>query len=91
MNIKQKIKSAWNRITGKNLNKSTDSELGADEVVKKEIFPKTAVTTKSKKNNSAVSKKSPCTHKPASKRTRPTNNNYQMIDPSDDTFDAGKS
>lgn len=95
MNIKQKIKSAWQRITGKNLNKSTDSELGADEVVKKEVFPKSKAKTdtkaSAKKCCSHSSAKSSCTHKPASKRTRPTNDNYQMIDPSDDTFDAGKS
>ena len=91
MNIKQKIKSAWNRITGKRLNKSADSELGADEVVRKEVFPKTAAKAKAQKTTKTTSSKSACTHKPASKRTRPTNGNYQMIDPTDDTFDAGKS
>lgn len=90
MNIKQKIKNAWQRITGKNPSKSADSELGADEVVRKEVFPKTTAKAQTKKSTAVLSKKS-CTHKPASKRTRPTNNNYQMIDPSDDTFDAGKS
>ena len=77
MDIKGKIKSAWNRLTGSKA-KQGDSELGADEVIKKEVFPKSTV----KKSNSK---------KPASKRTRPTNGNYHMIDPDGDTSDAGKS
>ena len=82
MDIKGKIKSAWNRLTGKSA-KLNDSELGADEVIKKEVFPKTTAKAKGVKNG--------CTRKPASKRTRPTNNDYQMVDPSGDTFDAGQS
>ena len=77
MSIKGKIKSAWKRLTGSKA-KQADNELGADEVVKKEVFPK------------STAKKSNC-KKPASKRTRPTNNDYQMVDPSGDTFDAGQS
>ncbi|MCH5156173.1 MAG: hypothetical protein J1F69_06145 [Clostridiales bacterium] len=77
MDIKAKIRSAWNHLTGKK-SKSSNSELGADEVIKKEVFPNSA-------NKKSGSKK------PASKRTRPTNSNYRMIDPSDDTSDAGKS
>ena len=88
MDIKQRIKSAWKRLTGK----TDDSELGADEVVKKEVFPKTAKaqakTTACKKS---TTDKNGCTRKPPSKRTRPTNNDYQMIDPDNDTADAGKS
>ncbi|MDE7107448.1 MAG: hypothetical protein K2O39_03915 [Clostridiales bacterium] len=91
MDIKQKIKSAWNRLTGKTA-KTNDSELGADEVVKKEVFPKTA---KAKAKTPTAKKpavdKNGCTRKPPSKRTRPTNNDYQMIDPDNDTADAGKS
>ncbi|MDE5592842.1 MAG: hypothetical protein K2I75_02810 [Clostridiales bacterium] len=90
MDIKNKIKSAFTRLMGKP--KTGDSELGADEVVKKEVFPKTAKakakTTTAKKPT--VDKKG-CTRKPPSKRTRPTNNDYQMIDPDNDTADAGKS
>lgn len=94
MNIKEKIKSAWQRVTdkiapkraAKKSHKTTDSELGADEVVKKEVFPKTAAKTK----KAPVDKKG-CTRKAPSQRTRPTNNNYEMIDPSGDTFDTGKS
>ncbi len=77
MDIKQKIKSAWKKLTS---SKRGDSELGADEVIEEEIFPRSE-----KKCGKTTSKK------PASKRTRPTNGNYQMIDPSDDTADAGKS
>lgn len=91
MNIKQKIKSAWNRMLG-NPSKSADSELGADEVVKKEVFPKTAkAQAKSPVAKKTTADKNGCTRKPASKRTRPTNSNYQMIDPSGDTCDTGKS
>lgn len=77
MDIKNKIKSAWNKFTSKH--KDVNSELGADEVVEEEIFPRPA--------------KRKCTKnaKPASKRTRPTNDNYQMIDPSNDTVDGSKS
>ena len=84
MDIKGKIKSAWKRLTGGRAKKNADSELGADEVIKKEVFPKT--TAKAAKYG-----KNGCTKKPASKRTRPTNSNYQMIDPDGDTFDAGQS
>lgn len=91
MNIKQKIKSVWNHMMGKPT-KMADSELGADEVVKKEVFPKTAkATAKSPTAKKAAVDKNGCTRKPASKRTRPTNNNYQMIDPDNDTCDTGKS
>lgn len=38
-----------------------------------------------------TSKKADASKKPASKRTRPTNANYRMIDPSDDSADASKS
>ena len=82
MNIRAKIKSAWNKVTGKSARSKnmTDSELGADEVVQEEVFPKKVQTRKK------------CTNKkPPSKRTRPTNNDYQMIDPENDTCDCGKS
>lgn len=98
MSVKQKFKSAWNKLTGKFKNKSgcndcgckhngcghdgcgcTDSELGADEVVRKEVFPKPKADRRG------------CTRKPASKRTRPTNDNYEMIDPGNDTADSSKS
>lgn len=80
MDIKQKIKSAWNKLTSKKSDKANvDSELAADEVIEEEIFPRPA-KRKCAKNT-----------KPASKRTRPTNDNYQMIDPSNDTVDGSKS
>ncbi|MDE7406369.1 MAG: hypothetical protein K2M89_05810 [Clostridiales bacterium] len=87
MDIKQKIKSAWKRLTGK----TDDSELGADEVVKKEVFPKTAKAKAKTTAQKPTTDKNGCTRKPPSKRTRPTNNDYQMIDPDNDTADAGKS
>lgn len=98
MDIKQKIKSAWQRITGKTAAhkpshrsaKSTDSELGAEEVVKKEVFPKTAKAKAPAAKKTTVDKNG-CTRKKPSERTRPTNSNYRMIDPSGDTCDTGKS
>ncbi|MDE5562548.1 MAG: hypothetical protein K2J01_03255 [Clostridiales bacterium] len=87
MDIKSKIKSAWKRLTGK----SNDSELGADEVVKKEVFPKSAKAKAKTTVKKSTTDKKGCTRKPPSKRTRPTNNDYQMIDPDNDTADAGKS
>lgn len=89
MSIKDKIKSAWNNVTKhkveisvKRKNKA-DSELSADEVAHEEIFPKKTVCNKKQPSDSAK--------KPASKRTRPTNNNYEMIDPDNNTCDTGKS
>ena len=86
MNIKQKFKSVKDKLFGgkhksthaKSRRKRTDSELGADEVVKKEVYPSKKKTDK-------------CTQKPLSKRTRPTNPNYRMIDPDDNSVDSGKS
>lgn len=85
MNIKQKFKSVKQKLFGNKhkahatkRRKATDSELGADEVVKKEVYP-------SKK------KKDACVKKPLSKRTRPTNPDYRMIDPDDNSVDSGKS
>ena len=81
MNIGQKIKDAWKKLTSRRDGKNNkDAELGADEVLHEEVFPKKA------KKPAAVKSK-----KPASKRTRPTNNNYTMINPDDDGPDTGKS
>lgn len=82
MNIKSKIKSAWDKLTRKgHAKKVTDSELGADEVIQEEVFPK----------KTAQKRKTCTSKKPPSKRTRPTNGNYQMIDPDGDTCDSSKS
>ncbi len=68
-----------------------DAELGADEVLREEVFPaKSKACGKncrcgSDKAQSASSKKN------TQNRTRPTNANYRMIDPSNDTCDTGKS
>lgn len=83
MSIKSKIKSAWDKIAHRpsRTKNVTDSELGADEVVQEEVFPKKRTQARKK-----------CTSKkPPSKRTRPTNNDYQMIDPDCDTCDSSKS
>lgn len=101
MSIKDKIKS----IIGKHKTALTrrrnkvDSELGAEEVLKEEVFPKkspskpAAKAASGKSCNCAVktTAKNNSAKKPASKRTRPTNVKYEMIDPSGDTFDANKS
>ncbi|MCH5166103.1 MAG: hypothetical protein J1G01_06850 [Clostridiales bacterium] len=97
MSIKQRIKSVWNKFTGKHddgvkaharkkTNRNTpssDSELAAEEVIEKEVYPP--------KKSKACATKNYGTKKPASKRTRPTNYNYEMIDDSDNTCDSGKS
>ncbi len=99
MSIKQKIKSAWNKMSskfGKDSDKCdcgcgkdrcdcgrSDSELAAEEVIEEEVFPAPV-------KRKCGAKRTAC-KKPASKRTRPTNNNYQMIDPDNDTCDTGKS
>lgn len=99
MSIKQKIRSAWNKVTGKQDGDSAaeerrgcnsdgcniDSELAAEEVIREEVFPA------EKPSRKKTCKKCGCARKPASKRTRPTNNNYEMIDPTDNTCDTGKS
>ncbi|MDE6029133.1 MAG: hypothetical protein K2F90_02285 [Clostridiales bacterium] len=85
MDIKQRIKSAWKHLMGK----ANDSELGADEVVKKEVFPKPA-KAKAKTTAKKSTTKTDGASKPLSKRTRPTNPDYRMINP-DGGVDAGKS
>lgn len=113
MSIKDKIKS----IIGKHKTALTrrknkvDSELGAEEVLREEVFPKKSKNSSAKKSPSKpaaksaaksangkscncaakTTAKSNAAKKPASKRTRPTNVGYEMIDPSGDTFDANKS
>lgn len=97
MSIRQRIKSAWKALTnkggcgcdngcdngcgGKCADRSSDAELAADEVIEKEVYP----PEKAKKPSAKAKKQS------LKKRTRPTNANYTMIDPSDDTFDASES
>lgn len=66
----------------------TDSELAAEEVIHEEVFPKPArrmCNGRKCDNDYKPEAKAP------SKRTRPTNNKYQMIDPDDNTCDSGKS
>ena len=94
MSIKDKIKSVLSRATGKKAEKAKkrsalkDSELGAEEVTREEVFPK---NTRAKKSNGATRKTCNAAKRPASKRTRPTNDNYKMINPDDDSCDCGKS
>ena len=93
MSIKEKISSAFKKAadktadTAKRLSRKskTDSELAADEVIHEEVFPKKRACKKGASAHKA------CAKKPASKRTRPTNNNYEMIDPDDNTCDSSKS
>ncbi len=79
----------------------TDTEISAEEVVKEEIFPKGKTKRVCDPQNSACrgktkteancAGKTPCGKKPPSKRTRPTNSSYEMIDPDGDTCDPSKS
>ena len=105
MSIKDKIKSAWKKVACKRSSSDksdkTDcgcgcgkkrkcdcdnAELAAEEVIEKEIYPNKPI----KKASVKPTGKS-CTRKPASKRTRPTNVDYCMIDKDDNTCDSGKS
>ena len=98
MSIKQKIKSVWNKVKCKTDDKSKNdksdcdgdsckinSELAAEEVIQEEVFPAKKHAAKK------TCKRCGCTRKPASTRTRPTNPDYKMIDPDDDTCDSSKS
>ena len=79
----------------KPVKQSTDSELSAEEVIKKETFPDGVSKSKnpSELNRRYRSEQKACQSckKPASKRTRPTNGNYKMIDPNGDSADTSKS
>lgn len=85
---------------------STDSELSAEQVVKKEIFPSGKSKTKSPaelnshlrsgsqtkcKSCACEGKCTDAAKKPASKRTRPTNPEYEMIDADHNSCDTSKS
>lgn len=108
MSIKQKIKSVWDKVArkhddcgdgcgcgcnGKKRKRGCDdAELGAEQVIEKEIYPDKPVK-KACGNGARNTKacKSSGTRKPPSKRTRPTTDNYEMIDKDDNTCDSGKS
>lgn len=100
MSIKERIKAVIGKRRESAKRKAqTDSELGAEEVVEKEVFPDKPVKRCGKAPSDAkracAKHAAPsdcvCSKKPASKRTRPTNTEYKMIDPSDDTCDTSKS
>lgn len=90
MKLKEKVKSAWAKIA----NKHKDSELAAEEVIHEEVFPS---EPHGSKKRACANKKCGCKQsakqcsKPQSKRSRPTNGNYRMIDRDDNTCDHGKS
>ncbi len=98
-------KLSGGRKSGKPREAMTDSELSAEEVAEEEIFPEGKRPVRRDLNShyraqtgsEKISEKSRCCKscgsgkKPMSKRTRPTNDNYQMIDPDDNTIDTGKS
>lgn len=90
MSIKDKIKSVFNGVSKvkisapKKRKNKADSELSAEEVNREEIFPEKRACNK--KSGAKTSCK-----KPANQRTRPTNSDYEMIDPDGNTCDCGKS
>ncbi|MCM1367859.1 MAG: hypothetical protein NC184_03500 [Roseburia sp.] len=95
MKLKDKIRSVWSNMRKKGKNKSADAELAADEVLREEVFPK---KTRRKSENCDCNgsdcdcdKSAASSKKPLSKRSRPTNDNYRMIDRDDGTCDSGKS
>ena len=93
MSLKQKIQSIKKKLTrnAKKLrNKLADAELGADEVVKKEVYPPKKTASAKAKTTSTKTTKA-CASKKPSERTLPTNNNYTLIDRDNDSCDCGKS
>lgn len=73
-----------------------NAELAADEVIKKEVYPnkpikKTAAKSAKQAISANAETKTSSSKKAPSKRTRPTNCNYRMINRNDDTCDSGKS
>lgn len=105
MKLKDKVKAAWANIRNKTKSNDADAELAADEVLREEIFPeKTRAARRScgcKQDGCGTDKKlsgdktaDPC-KKPCgcktSKRSRPTNGDYRMIDRDDNTCDSSQS
>ncbi len=106
MSIKNKFKTLFGKLKKSDKNVSerkrkTDSEISAGDVTREEVYPKprhnSSPSCAPKKScrpgtdcGAEKSKKSGCS-KPASKRTRPTNAGYEMIDPDNNTCDTGKS
>lgn len=85
MKITDKIKSTLNKLTSRRrASADNDSELAADEVIEKEVYPPKRCNAKKKSGSSTRSKK-------PSERTRPTNSHYQMIDTTDESCDTSKS
>ncbi len=79
-------------------NGRADGELAVDEVVREEIFPDGKRKTKSPeqlnkhyRSDVVKNKCDKCAVKPASKRTRPTNPDYEMIDTDHNSCDTSKS
>lgn len=107
-NLKTKLGGKLKKKDGKPTAKSgaTDSELSAEQVIKKEVFPSGKSKAKSPaelnshlrsgsqtkcKNCASSGKCTDAAKKPASKRTRPTNPEYEMIDPDNGSIDTSKS
>lgn len=67
----------------------SDAEISAEEVVREEIFPAGKRKTRAKTTPDPVVRKT--TSCAAKKRSRPTNSNYRMIDPDDNSCDTSKS
>lgn len=67
----------------------SDAEISAEEVVREEIFPAGKRKTRASATPDPVVRKT--TSCAAKKRSRPTNSNYRMIDPDDNSCDTSKS
>lgn len=102
MDIKKKFKDMWRKVKGEKSAKKTaprraavDAEISVEEVTREEIFPegKRKVTVKAASSNAKKTAGKPTakTQKPLSERTRPTNPDYKMIDPSGSSCDTSKS
>ena len=93
MSIKQKISSLKTKLkskTAKLREKLSDAELGAEEVTEKEIFPPQKKCCAKRAAKTTAACKASANKKP-SKRTRPTNNDYTMIDKDNESCDCNKS
>lgn len=107
MKLKEKLKNVWSKMCGKpsdcecdnhsecekSKKDSADSE-SAEEVLREEIFPsgkRGCVKNLNSHLRTPDNKLGKVNGKKPSERTRPTNDNYEMIDVDEDTADANKS
>lgn len=87
MSIRSKLMSALDKLRS---SKAT-AQSGTESVEKTENSQSVEFAADEKIQTKAVKKAKKGSKKKASERSRPTNPEYQMIDPDDNTVDSGKS